>query len=47
MTDLTHLSITEALAKLRAKSISAVELTQAYLSRIEQLEPKISAFITV
>ncbi|MCC6614320.1 MAG: Asp-tRNA(Asn)/Glu-tRNA(Gln) amidotransferase subunit GatA [Anaerolineae bacterium] len=47
MTDLTHLSIADALAKLRAKSISAVELTQAYLSRIEQLEPKISAYITV
>ena len=47
MTDLTQLSITEALAKLHAKTISAVELTRAYLNRIEQLEPKISAYITV
>ena len=47
MTDLTQLSITEALAQLRAKTISAIDLTRAYLTRIEQLEPAISAYITV
>ncbi|MCA9909368.1 MAG: aspartyl/glutamyl-tRNA amidotransferase subunit A, partial [Anaerolineae bacterium] len=47
MTDLTQLSITEALARLRAKTISAVDLTRAYLTRIQQLEPAISAYITV
>ncbi|MBI1259205.1 MAG: Asp-tRNA(Asn)/Glu-tRNA(Gln) amidotransferase subunit GatA, partial [Chloroflexi bacterium] len=47
MTDLNHLTITEALAKLRAREISSVELTQAYLKQIEALEPTIHAFITV
>jgi aspartyl-tRNA(Asn)/glutamyl-tRNA(Gln) amidotransferase subunit A len=46
MTDLTQLTITDALDKLRAKAISAVELTQAYLDRIDQLEPTIQAYIT-
>jgi aspartyl-tRNA(Asn)/glutamyl-tRNA(Gln) amidotransferase subunit A len=47
MTDLTQLSITQALDQLRARAISAVELTQAYLARIEQHEPAIRAFITI
>jgi aspartyl-tRNA(Asn)/glutamyl-tRNA(Gln) amidotransferase subunit A len=46
MTDLTQLSITESLKRLRAKDISAVELTQAYLDRVERQEPSIQAFIT-
>lgn len=46
MTDLTQLSITDALKRLRAKDISAVELTQAYLDRVERQEPSIQAFIT-
>ncbi len=47
MSDLTHLTITEALAQLRSKDITSVEVTQAYLQRIEQLEPTLHAFITV
>ncbi len=47
MTDLTQLSITDALQQLRDKTISAVELTQAYLARIEKLEPSIRAYITL
>ena len=47
MTDPTHLTLSEALAKLRSREISSVELTRAYLQRIEQLEPTIHAFITV
>ncbi|OWY58903.1 hypothetical protein B7486_77455, partial [cyanobacterium TDX16] len=46
MTDLTHLSISAALDKLNRREISAVELTQDYLERIEQLEPQIHAYIT-
>jgi aspartyl-tRNA(Asn)/glutamyl-tRNA(Gln) amidotransferase subunit A len=46
MTDLTQLSISAALDKLKSREISAVELTQAYLERIEQLEPQIHAYIT-
>ena len=46
MTDLTQLTISAALGKLKSREISAVELTQAYLDRIEQLEPTIHAYIT-
>lgn len=47
MTDLTQLTISAALAKLRSREISAVELAQAYLARIEKLEPTLHAYITV
>jgi len=47
MTELTALTITELLAKLRARECSAVELTRAYLDRIEQLDPQLQAYITV
>ncbi len=32
---------------LRAKELSSVELTRAYLERIERLDPRLNAFITV
>jgi aspartyl-tRNA(Asn)/glutamyl-tRNA(Gln) amidotransferase subunit A len=47
MTDLTTLTITDALAKLRAREISAVELTQAYLDRIAAHDGAIHAYIQV
>ena len=47
MTHLTDLSITQALEKLRAKEISSVELTRAYLDQIEKLDPTIQAYLTV
>ncbi len=47
MSDLTDLTLAQALTSLRAREISAVDLTKAYLQRIEQLEPTIHAFITV
>ena len=40
-------SITEAAARISKKQLSPVELTQAVLTRIEALNPKIGAFITV
>jgi aspartyl-tRNA(Asn)/glutamyl-tRNA(Gln) amidotransferase subunit A len=43
----TRLSLMEASRLVRSKRISPVELTQACLSRIEQLNPKLNAFITV
>ncbi len=43
MAELTQLTISEALAQLSAKAISAVDLTRAYLDRIEQLEPTLHA----
>jgi aspartyl-tRNA(Asn)/glutamyl-tRNA(Gln) amidotransferase subunit A len=45
--DLTRLTLLEARALLRAREISAVELTDAYLARIEALEPQLRAFVTV
>ncbi|MAS34735.1 MAG: Asp-tRNA(Asn)/Glu-tRNA(Gln) amidotransferase GatCAB subunit A [Anaerolineaceae bacterium] len=47
MTALTDLTITDALAKLRARDISAVELTRAYLDRITQLDDQLQAWLTV
>jgi len=45
--DLNLLTITNALEKLEKKEFSSVELTKAYLERIEKLDPKLNAFITV
>ncbi len=47
MSELTDLTITEALAALRARECSAVDLTRAYLDRIAQLEPTIQAYLTI
>ncbi len=47
MTQLTELTITQALDKLRAKEISSVELTRAYLDQIEKLDPTLNAYLTV
>jgi aspartyl-tRNA(Asn)/glutamyl-tRNA(Gln) amidotransferase subunit A len=45
--DLTALTIAEAFQLVRSKKVSPVELTHACLSRIERLNPKLNAFITV
>ncbi len=47
MTELTSLTIAEARAKLTAKEISAVELTDAYIAAIEAANPSINAYVTV
>ena len=47
MTELTSLTIAGALEKLRAREISALELTEAHLARIERLDPDIRSFLTV
>jgi len=44
---LTDLTLAEARAKLRARQIGAAELTGAFLSAIERLNPRLNAFITV
>ena len=46
MSDLTKLTVREALAGLREKKFSSRELTQALLQQIETQEPEIHAFIT-
>ncbi|HEY7671033.1 MAG TPA: amidase [Gammaproteobacteria bacterium] len=46
-TDPTELTLTEASTLLRTRAISPVELVQAYLERIERLEPQVNSYITV
>jgi len=46
-TELTRLKLVEAMAMLRRKAVSPVELTQAFIARIERLNPALNAFITV
>jgi len=40
-------SIAQLARELRAKKLSSAELTRAHLERIERLDPKLNAFITV
>ena len=47
MTDLAFASIAELASRLAAKDLSPVEVTEATLARIEELEPQINAFITL
>jgi aspartyl-tRNA(Asn)/glutamyl-tRNA(Gln) amidotransferase subunit A len=46
-TELHYLTIAEAAAKLAARQLSPVELVQAALERIEEIDPQVNAFITV
>ena len=45
--NLTGLTLAEAADLLHAKKVSPVELTNACLERIQQLNPKLNAFITI
>jgi aspartyl-tRNA(Asn)/glutamyl-tRNA(Gln) amidotransferase subunit A len=47
MTDLTQLGVREILAGLRRGDFSSADLTEAFLERIETLEPAINAYITL
>ncbi len=47
MTELTKLTISQALDLMRAGEISALELTEAHLVRIDALDGKIGAYLTV
>ncbi|HEU5228526.1 MAG TPA: Asp-tRNA(Asn)/Glu-tRNA(Gln) amidotransferase subunit GatA [Ktedonobacteraceae bacterium] len=47
MAELYKLTIREAGALLRQRKISSVELTQAHLDRIREVEPKVKAFTLV
>src|SRR3984957_20028742 len=46
-TELASLTLAEAAARLRARQVTSVELTEACLERIEIYNPKLDAFITV
>jgi aspartyl-tRNA(Asn)/glutamyl-tRNA(Gln) amidotransferase subunit A len=47
MVELTDLSIAQAAALIRARTLAPVDLAEAYLQRIAQLDPLINAYITV
>jgi aspartyl-tRNA(Asn)/glutamyl-tRNA(Gln) amidotransferase subunit A len=45
--DILYLTVAELGPRIRAKTLSPVELTDSYLTRIEKLDPKLHAFVTV
>src|SRR5579864_6694008 len=45
--DLADLSLAEASARIRARTVTPIQLVQACLARIEVYNPKLNAFITV
>jgi aspartyl-tRNA(Asn)/glutamyl-tRNA(Gln) amidotransferase subunit A len=45
--DVLSLSVTELSARIRSRKLSPVELTQAYLARIDKLSPRLNAFESV
>ena len=47
MDDVVYISLTEMSERIRAKRLSPVELVDAHLARITQLNPKVNAFVTV
>ncbi|WP_062434483.1 amidase [Herbidospora daliensis] len=47
MTELHYLTASETSALLRAREISAAEVTQAHLDRIEAVNPQVNAIVTV
>src|SRR5437764_2375110 len=44
--ELTKLSATELAAQIRSRAVSPVEAVEAYLRRIEVLNPKLNAVVT-
>jgi aspartyl-tRNA(Asn)/glutamyl-tRNA(Gln) amidotransferase subunit A len=44
--DLCFLSIAELASLMRARTVSAVEVTEAHLARIERVNPTLNAFVT-
>jgi Asp-tRNA(Asn)/Glu-tRNA(Gln) amidotransferase A subunit family amidase len=47
LNDIVYLSLTDMAESIRAKKISPLELVDAHLSRIQELNPKLNAFVTV
>lgn len=45
MTELTHLTLADARDKLKKREITALELTEAHLSAIEAINPKLNAYV--
>ena len=47
MNEILKLTVSELSEKLASRELSSVELTQAYLDRIDKTEETIGAYITV
>src|SRR6188472_340231 len=47
MSEPTELTLSEAATAVADRQLSPVELTEAYLARIEKLNPELTAFVTV
>jgi aspartyl-tRNA(Asn)/glutamyl-tRNA(Gln) amidotransferase subunit A len=45
--DFAHLTLAEAAARIRARSVTSTQLTEACLARTEAYNPKLNAFITI
>ncbi len=45
--DVTSLTVAQAIAQLAARTITPLQLTDAYLERIASMNPSLNAFITV
>ena len=45
--DLTHKSATELVALIRSRAVSPVELAEAHLKRIEEMNPSLNAIVTI
>lgn len=46
-TDLCYLSATDLAAKVRAREVSPIEVVDAFLARIERVNPRVNAYVTV
>jgi len=45
--DVLYLTVAELADRIRTRRLSPVELTDSYLARIDRLDPKLNAFVTV
>ena len=45
--DIAFLSATELGSAIKAKQVSPVEVVEAYLDRIERIDPQVNSYITV
>ena len=45
--DIAYLSATELGSAIKAKQVSPVEVVEAYLDRIERIDPHVHSYITV
>ena len=45
--DIAFLSATDLASAIESKQVSPVEAVEAYLERIERIDPKVNSYITV